>query len=77
MKVTLKSEGDGIVLMEGMTLPGTTIPTNYTGKFFEGMEMEIEAVANSGMFTGWSDGVKDAKRKITVEDGFSITAIFK
>ena len=77
VKVTLKSEGDGIVLMEGMTLPGTTIPTNYTGKFFEGMEMEIEAVANSGMFTGWSDGVKDAKRKITVEDGFSITAIFK
>lgn len=77
VKITLKSEGDGIVLMEGMTLPGTSIPTNYTGKFFSGMEMEIEAVANAGMFTGWSDGVKDAKRKITVEDGFSITAIFK
>lgn len=77
VKVTLKSEGDGIVLMEGMKLPGTTIPTSYSGKFFEGMEMEVEAVANAGMFTGWSDGVKDVKRKVVVEDGLSLTAIFK
>lgn len=75
--VKINAEGDGTVLMEGMHLPGTSVPTKYSGKFFKGMEMQLEAVAGSGVFTGWSDGVKDPVRIVTVADGATFTAVFK
>ena len=82
VKVTIKAEGDGTVLMEGMTLPGTTAPTNYSGKFFNGMKMELTAVATNGaVFKGWSgcDAV-DGKPETciaTVSSDLTITANFK
>ena len=50
------SSSKGMVLMEGMVLPGTTATsTNYTGNFFSGVQMELTAVPSTGaVFTGWS-----------------------
>jgi len=65
-----------------MRLPGTTVPTNYSGKFFSGMQMELTAVATDGaVFKGWSgceavDG-KPETCIATVSGDLSITASFK
>ena len=80
--VKIKAEGDGSVLMEGMNLPGTTAPTNFEGKFFNGMQMELTAVATNGaVFKSWSgceavEGKPETCRA-TVTDGLTITASFK
>ena len=80
--VKIKADGDGTVLMEGMNLPGTTAPTNFEGKFFNGMQMELTAVATNGaVFKSWS-GCEAVEGKpetciATVTDGLSITANFK
>ena len=76
--VTISSTG-GSVLMEGMTLPGSTSDaTNYKGKFFTGLAMELTAVpAEGGVFSGWSDGVTDVTRLVTITDGLTISAQFK
>ena len=76
--VTISSTG-GSVLMEGMTLPGSTSDaTNYKGKFFNGLAMELTAVPAEGkVFSGWSDGVTDVTRLVTITDGLTISAQFK
>lgn len=80
--VKIKASGDGFVLMEGMRLPGTAAPTDYSGKFFNGMKMELTATATNGaVFKGWTgcDAV-DGKPETciaTVEDGLTISANFK
>ena len=80
--VKIKAEGDGSVLMEGMNLPGTTAPTNFEGKFFNGMQMELTAVATNGaVFKSWSgceavEGKPETCRA-TITDGLTITASFK
>ena len=50
------SSSKGMVLMEGMVLPGTTATsTNYSGNFFSGVQMELTAIPSTGaVFTGWS-----------------------
>jgi hypothetical protein len=65
--------------MEGMKLPGSTLDaTNYKGKFFSGLTMELTAAPATGkVFTGWSDGVADLTRTVTIADGLSIQANFK
>ena len=77
--VTISSSGNGTVLMEGMKLPGSTSSsTNYTGKFFNGVQMELTAVPVAGsVFGGWSDGSTDVTHVVTVTDGMTITATFK
>ena len=87
VSVTISSS-KGMVLMEGMKLPGSTATsTNYKGKIFRGTEdadlkMELTAVASGGsVFTGWS-GCEAVEGKpetciATVKDGLSITANFK
>jgi hypothetical protein len=77
--MTISSEGSGAVLMEGMKLPGSTATsTSYKGKFFDGMEMELTAVAAGGsVFKEWSDGSTDNPHKITVKSNLTITAKFK
>ncbi len=74
ISVTLKADGSGAVLMEGMNLPSS----NYKGKFFGGVQMELTAVPTDGaVFTGWSDGTKDNPRIVTPKDGDTFTAVFK
>ena len=82
VSVSIKADGDGTVFMEGMRLPGTTSPTSFTGKFFNGMKMQLSAVATNGaVFKGWTgcDAV-DGKPETciaTVKDGLTISANFK
>jgi len=48
------------------------------GVYLVGSEVVIEAVANEGYeFVQWSDGVKDARRTIVVNDNITLTAQFK
>ncbi|MCF0215659.1 MAG: CotH kinase family protein [Fibrobacteraceae bacterium] len=76
--VGFKSD-NGVVLMEGMNLPGSTATsTSYSGKFFSGIPMEISAIPAAGaVFAGWSDGVADNPRLVTPSDGVTYTAVFK
>jgi len=76
--VTISSTG-GIVLMEGMNLPGNTVnSTNYSGKFFGGVQMELTAMPVGGtIFSGWSDGSTENPHLVTVTDGLTISATFK
>ena len=82
MSVKIKADGDGVVLMEGMTLPGTSAPTNFEGKFFNGMQMELTAVPTNGaVFKSWS-GCEAVEGKpetciATVSSDLSVVANFK
>jgi hypothetical protein len=78
--VKISSSGNGVVLMEGMNLPGSTAnSTNYSGKFFSGNQMELTAVPAAGaVFKGWSDDATNTEktRIVTIKDGLTITAKF-
>ena len=82
VSVTISSD-KGMVLMDGMKLPGTTATsTKYTGKFFSGVEMELTAVASGGsVFAGWTGctAVEGAPEKcrVKITDNLSVTANFK
>ena len=72
--VTISASGNGSILMDGMKLPSTS----YKGKFFAGNTMELTAMPAAGaVFAGWSDGVADLTRTVTIADGLSIQANFK
>ena len=74
ISVTIASQGSGKVLVDGMMLPST----NYTGKFFAGNDMLLEAVASgNSMFTGWTDGNKENPRRVSPEDGDAFIAKFQ
>ena len=79
--VKIASSGKGVVLMEGMNLPGSTATsTSYSGKFFNGLQMELTAVPTAGsVFKGWSDDASNTQnpRLVTIKDGLSITANFE
>lgn len=79
IKVSIASNGSGVVLMDGMNLPGSTASsTKYSGTFFGGVQMELTAVpANGAVFTGWSDGSSENPHIVTPTEGMSITATFK
>ena len=79
VNMTISSNGNGSVLMEGMNLPGSTATsTKYTGKFFSGNQMEVTAVPSNGaVFTGWSDGSTDNPHLVNITEGQTITANFK
>lgn len=73
VSMKLNVEGNGAVLMEGRNLG-----KSFSGKFFEGMEMELQAVPTDGsVFSSWSDGVTDNPRIVTPTDGATYTAKFK
>ena len=82
VSVKIKADGNGVVLMEGMTLPGTSAPTSYEGKFFNGMQMELTAVPTNGaVFKSWSgceavEGKPETCRAMVSSD-LTITASFK
>lgn len=83
VNVSISSNGNGMVLMDGMKLPGSTATsTKYSGKFFSGVEMELTAVTSGGsVFTGWSgctpvEGAPE-KCRATIAEGLSVTANFK
>ncbi|OWV25728.1 spore coat protein CotH [Fibrobacter sp. UWB1] len=74
VNVTISANGNGSILMDGMKLPSTS----YKGRFFAGNTMELTAMPAAGaVFAGWSDGVADLTRTVTIADGLSIQANFK
>ena len=74
VNVTISANGNGSILMDGMKLPSSS----YKGKFFAGNTMELTAMPAAGaVFAGWSDGVADLTRTVTIADGLSIQANFK
>ena len=73
ISVSLKANGNGAVLMEGMNLPSK----DFKGKFFGGVKMELKAVpAEGATFTGWSDGATENPRMVSPKDNDSFTANF-
>ncbi len=74
IKVTIASSGNGSVLVDGMKLPST----NYTGIFFAGNKLLLQAVPAAGAtFAGWSDKNTDNPRLVSPKDGAKFTAKFK
>lgn len=74
IQVTIATTGNGYVKMEGMVLPNTS---SYTGAFFGGNSMLLEAVPlGTGTFSSWEDGSTENPRLVTPSDGASFTAIF-
>lgn len=74
IKVTIASEGSGKVLLDGMTLPSA----DYTGTFFAGNDMLLEAVSTSGaVFAEWEDGSTKNPRLVSPKNGSSYKAVFK
>ena len=74
IEVSISSSGNGIVQLDGMTLPSTS----YTGNFFSGNDMLLTAVpSGSAVFSAWEDGSTDNPRTVTPSDGDSYVATFK
>ena len=72
--VSISSNGNGSVLVEGMKLPSS----NYQGKFFTGMQMQLQAIPTAGsVFDGWSDGNTANPRLIDINGNMNISAKFK
>lgn len=73
--VTLKfsSQGGGYIAVEGFQLP-----SSYSGTFFGGIPMVLNAVpTGGGMFIQWEDGSTDNPRIVTPQDGDEYKATFK
>ena len=74
ISVTISASGNGSILLDGMKLPST----NYTGTFFAGNDMLLEAVPAEGrVFNGWSDGNMENPRLVSPKDGDEFVAKFK
>ncbi|SHL76408.1 CotH kinase family protein [Fibrobacter sp. UWH4] len=74
VNVTIAASGNGTIKVDGMKLPSA----NYQGKFFAGMQMQLEALPAAGrIFSGWSDGSTENPRLVEITDNMNITAQFK
>ena len=71
--MTLSAEGAGQVLVDGLPLDQSTMQLT----FYTGVPVTLTAKAGTGVFTGWSDGVKDETRKVNPGEVTSLTAVFR
>jgi hypothetical protein len=71
--LTFKSKGHGKILIEDRS-----VPENYTGKFFGGVDMVLTAEPDAGfIFDSWEDGSRENPRTISPNDNRKYTAKFK
>ena len=71
--LTFNSKGHGKILIEDRS-----VPENYTGKFFGGVDMILTAEPDAGfIFDKWEDGSRENPRTITPKDNGKYTAKFK
>ncbi len=73
VEMTLTAQGSGKVLVDGLPLDQSTMKVT----FYTGIPVTLTAKAESGVFTGWSDGVTDVTRKVNPGEVTSLTAVFK
>ena len=72
-EMTLTAQGSGTILVDGLPLDKSSM----TVKFYRDVPVTLTAKANSGVFTGWSDGVSDETRKVNPGEVTSVTAVFR
>ena len=73
-EMTLSSQGSGTILVDGLPLDKSSMQLT----FYTGVPVTLTAKAGSGgVFTGWSDGVTDATRKVNPGEVTSMTAVFR
>ena len=71
--LTFKSKGHGKILIEDRS-----VPENYTGKFFGGVDMVLTAEPDAGfIFDSWEDGSRENPRIISPTDNAVYTATFR
>ena len=73
VNMTLTAQGSGKILVDGLPLDQSTMQLT----FYTGVPVTLTAKGETGVFTGWSDGVKDATRKVNPGEVTSLTAVFK
>ena len=73
VSMTLTAEGAGKILVDGLPLD----QSQMTVTFYTGVPVTLTAKGGTGTFTGWSDGVSDATRKVNPGEVTSLKAIFK
>ena len=73
VEMTLTSQGSGTILVDGLPLDQASMKVT----FYTGTPVTLTAKGDTGVFTGWSDGVKDATRKVNPGEVTSVTAVFK
>ena len=71
--MTLSAQGSGTILVDGLPLDQSTMQLT----FYTGVPVTLTAKGNSGVFTGWSDGVTDVTRKVNPGEVTSLTAVFR
>ena len=72
--MTIATSGSGSVLVNGLPIGKSSITAN----FYSNVPVTLTAKAtNGGVFSGWSDGVKDETRTVNPGEVTSITAQFK
>lgn len=78
IKVSIKAIGNGTITVDGMKLPSQTNFTNYTGIFFGGNNLLLEAhPINNSVFNGWNDGNLENPRLVSPQNNDIYEAIFK
>ena len=71
--LTFNSKGHGKILIEDRS-----VPENYTGKFFGGVDMILTAEPDAGfIFDKWEDGSRENPRTILPTDKAVYTATFR
>ena len=71
--MTLSAQGSGTILVDGLPLDQSSMQLT----FYTGVPVTLTAKGNSGVFTGWSDGVTDVTRKVNPGEVTSLTAVFR
>ncbi|WP_298769863.1 CotH kinase family protein [uncultured Fibrobacter sp.] len=71
--VTITVAGGGVVKVDGLTLDQSPITVN----FFRDVPVTLTAVAGTGVFQGWDDGVTDATRTVVPGQLTSVGVTFK
>ena len=72
-EMTLTAQGSGKILVDGLPLDQSSM----TLIFYTGVPVTLTAQGESGVFTGWSDGVTDVTRKVNPGEVTTLTAVFR
>lgn len=72
-EMTLTAQGSGKILVDGLPLDQSSM----TLTFYTGVPVTLTAQGESGVFTGWSDGVTDVTRKVNPGEVTTLTAVFR